>query len=62
MSKVSKKQKIVSRDNHGQNIRDNFDFHVKYHTTGKVAISFFQDFLASIDNIFILVGRLGTKL
>ena len=34
-------------------------FHVKFST---ISISFSQNFLASIDKMFILTGRLGTLL
>ena len=37
----------------------NSSFHVKY---GKVLIPIFQQFFVSINNIFILRGRLGTTL
>ena len=35
---------------------------VKYRTYGKGLTSVFQEFFASINKIFILAGRLGTRL
>ena len=40
----------------------NSSFHVKRRTTGKVQFLFFSSFFAIIDKIFILGGRLGTRL
>ena len=40
-------------------IETNSSFHVKCGTTGKVSV--FQEFFASINKNFILVGRLGTR-
>ena len=40
----------------------NFSSHVKLRTTGKVHFFVFHKRLASIDKIFILRGRLGTRL
>ena len=44
--------------NHGQNIRDKLLFLCEIPHYGKT----FQQFFASIDKIFILGGRLGSKL
>ena len=40
----------------------NSSFHVKILHHGKSLISVFQEFFASINNIFILAGTLGTRL
>ena len=38
----------------------NSSFRVKWRTTGKVLLLIFGTFFASINNFFILVGRMGT--
>ena len=40
----------------------NSSFHVKYRTTRKSLTAVFQEFFASIEKIFLLGGRLGTRL
>ena len=57
-------EKIVSRNNHSQNIRDKiFETHVNHvKLRKKVLISIFQQLFASINKIFILGGRLSTRL
>ena len=40
----------------------NSSFHGKQRTTGKVQFLFFSSFYAIIDKIFILGGKLGTRL
>ena len=47
---------------HGQNIWDKFQFSCEIVHYGKSSISFFKESSASIDNIFVLEGRLGTRL
>ena len=54
--------KIVSRDNHGQNILDKLEFSCEIAQYGKTLICIFQQFSASIKKTFSLGGRLGTNL
>ena len=61
-SGTSYKQKPASRDNHLQNILDKLQFSCEMEKYGKVLISSFQQFFASINKTFILGGRLGTRL
>ena len=47
---------------HGQNILDKYWFSYEIRYYGKSSIPIFQGFFAIIDKIFILGGRLGTRL
>ena len=48
--------------NPGQNISDKLYFLCELAPYGKISISIFQEYFASIDKIFILGGRLSTRL
>ena len=50
------KQKSVPRDNHSQKISSGIADY------GKSLISVFQEVFASLENVFILAGTLGTRL
>ena len=54
--------KNLASYNHSQNIRDKLHFSCETAHYGKSSISIFQQLFASIDKIFILGGRLGTRL
>ena len=43
-------------------LETNSNFYVKQAHYGKSSISIFQYFIANIDKVFILGGRLGTRL
>ena len=47
---------------HGQNIWEKLQFSCEIANYGKSSISIFKNSLASIDKIFLLGGRLGTRL
>ena len=54
--------KNLASYNHSQNIRDKLHFSCETAHYGKSSISIFQQLFASIDKIFVLGGRLGTRL
>ena len=55
-------EKIISRDNHSQNIWDQLLLSCEIRHCEKSLISFSQQYLASINKIFTLARRLGIKL
>ena len=53
---------VLTFYNHTQNTSGKLYFLCKTAHYGKNSISFFQQFFANVDKIFILRGRLGTRL
>ena len=61
-SGASWNQKKVSRDNHSQKNYGKLWFSCKIAHYGKGLNSFFQEFFASVNKMFILAGRLGNRV
>ena len=55
-------QKTVPRYNHRQNIGGKLSFSCEARQYGKNSVPSFQKLVASIENFFILWGRLSTRL
>ena len=55
-------KKTFFRDNPGQNIWDKLQLLCEIAHYGESSISIFNKFCASIEKIFILEGRLGTRI
>ena len=61
MEKLPDRQ-MVTNYNHGKNIREKLQSSCEIVHYGKSSISIFRESFASIDKIFFLGGRLGTRL
>ena len=55
-------QKTVSRNDHSQDISDKLSFLCEIVPYGKNPIPILDDYLASIEKVFILAGLWGTSL
>ena len=53
---------MATNYNHGKNIREKLQSSCEIVHYGKSSISIFRESFASIDKIFFLGGRLGTRL
>ena len=60
--RVTKIAKMVSKDNHEQNIWDKLLFSCEIGHFGKSSVSIFHEIFASIDKIFILGARLCSRV
>ena len=59
---LRKMQKTVSRNDHSQDISDKLSFLCEIVPYGKNPIPILDDYLASIEKVFILAGLWGTSL